>query len=138
MFFFVQLVSLSRFFSLGANDPRLIIYSVSSNMPAESYDTKRFRNLININLTGLFFCARAAGAIMIQKFKDSANTPDTNGNLYANGVPKGSIIFIASMSGRIVNWPQEQCAYNASKAGVKHLATSLAAEWAKYNVRVSK
>lgn len=107
-------------------------------MPAESYDTKRFRNLININLTGLFFCARAAGAIMIQKFKDSANILDTNRNLYANGVPKGSIIFIASMSGRIVNWPQEQCAYNASKAGVKHLATSLAAEWAKYNVRVSK
>lgn len=107
-------------------------------MPAESYDTKRFCNLININLTGLFFCARAAGAIMIQKFKDSASILDANRNLHASGKPKGSIIFIASMSGRIVNWPQEQCAYNASKAGVKHLAASLAAEWAKYNVRVSK
>lgn len=107
-------------------------------MPAETYDTKKFCNLININLIGLFFCARAAGAIMIQKFKDSASISDANTNSHANGKPKGSIIFIASMSGSIVNWPQEQCAYNTSKAGVKHLAASLAAEWAKYNVRVSK
>lgn len=107
-------------------------------MPAETYDTDRFRNLIDINLTGLFLCTRAAGAIMIQKFKNSANILGADGNPHANGKPKGSIIFIASMSGRIVNWPQEQCAYNASKAGVKHLATSLAAEWAKYNIRVSK
>lgn len=107
-------------------------------MPAETYDTNKFRNLININLTGLFICTKAAGAIMIQKFKDSAKILDANGDPHANGKPKGSIIFIASMSGRIVNWPQEQCAYNASKAAVKHLGTSLAAEWAKFNVRVSK
>lgn len=49
----------------------------------------------------------------------------------------GSIIFIASMSGTIVNWPQEQCAYNASKAAVIQLAKSLAAEWAKHGIRVN-
>lgn len=49
----------------------------------------------------------------------------------------GSIIFIASMSGFIVNWPQEQCAYNASKAAVIHLSKSLAAEWAKHGIRVN-
>lgn len=140
---FVQLVSLSK--SPSPPPPFFLkkktvvtIFPSSSNMPAESYDTNKFRNLININLTGLFLCAKAAGVVMIEKFKDSAKCLDVNGGPHANGKPKASIIFIASMSGRIVNWPQEQCAYNASKAGVKHLATSLAAEWAKYNIRVSK
>ncbi len=41
------------------------------------------------------------------------------------------------MSGHIVNVPQPQCAYNASKAAVIQLTKSLAVEWAKRNVRVS-
>jgi len=41
------------------------------------------------------------------------------------------------MSGHIVNKPQNQAAYNASKAGVIHLTKSLAAEWAKYGIRVN-
>ncbi len=49
----------------------------------------------------------------------------------------GSIINTASMSGHIVNVPQPQCAYNASKAAVIQLTKSLAVEWAKRNVRVS-
>ena len=49
----------------------------------------------------------------------------------------GSIIATASMSAHIVNVPQPQCAYNASKAGVKQLVKSLAVEWAQKNVRVN-
>ena len=41
------------------------------------------------------------------------------------------------MSGFIVNKPQPQSYYNASKAGVHHLTKSLAAEWAERNVRVN-
>ena len=41
------------------------------------------------------------------------------------------------MSGYIINYPQLQIAYNASKAGVIHFTRSLAAEWAKYNIRVN-
>ena len=41
------------------------------------------------------------------------------------------------MSGSIVNYPQPQCGYNASKAGVVMLTKSLAAEWAKYNINVN-
>ncbi|KQR37676.1 3-oxoacyl-ACP reductase [Microbacterium sp. Leaf159] len=49
----------------------------------------------------------------------------------------GSIVNIGSMSGLIVNRPQWQPAYNASKAAVHHLSKSLAVEWAPYNIRVN-
>lgn len=49
----------------------------------------------------------------------------------------GSIVNIGSMSGVIVNRPQWQPAYNASKAAVHHLTKSLAVEWAPYGIRVN-
>ncbi|KAK4241473.1 hypothetical protein C8A03DRAFT_30334 [Achaetomium macrosporum] len=90
-----------------------------SNIPAETYDPAMFRRLIDINLNGSFLMAQAVGKAMM-----------------AAGKP-GSIILVASMSGSIVNYPQEQSCYNASKAGVIQLGKSLAAEWAKYNIRVN-
>ncbi|KAI7462174.1 NAD(P)-binding protein [Hortaea werneckii] len=90
-----------------------------SNMKAETYDHKKFRDLIDINVTGSFLVAQAVGNQMIK-----AQTG-------------GSIINIASMSGSIVNYPQEQSCYNASKAAVVQLTRSLAAEWAKHGIRVN-
>lgn len=49
----------------------------------------------------------------------------------------GSIVNIGSMSGLIVNRPQMQPAYNASKAAVHHLTKSLAVEWAQHDIRVN-
>jgi NAD(P)-dependent dehydrogenase (short-subunit alcohol dehydrogenase family) len=53
------------------------------------------------------------------------------------GQGKGSIINTASMSGHIVNVPQPQCSYNASKAAVIMLTKSMAVEFAKKGVRVN-
>jgi NAD(P)-dependent dehydrogenase (short-subunit alcohol dehydrogenase family) len=78
-----------------------------------------FRRLIDINLTGSFLMAQSVGKAMM-----AAKKP-------------GSIVLVASMSGIIVNYPQEQSCYNASKAGVIQLGKSLGAEWAKYNIRVN-
>src|SRR5688500_13811419 len=50
---------------------------------------------------------------------------------------KGAIVNVGSMSGFIVNRPQEQSHYNASKAAVHHLTKSLAAEWGARGVRVN-
>lgn len=80
---------------------------------------EEFRQVIDCNLTGEFIVCRAAGRIMIE-----------------NKI-KGSIINMASMSGSIVNIPQWQCSYNASKAAVIHMTRSLAAEWAEHGIRVN-
>lgn len=49
----------------------------------------------------------------------------------------GVIVNIGSISGQIVNRPQWQPAYNASKAAVHQLTKSLAAEWAPLGIRVN-
>lgn len=65
--------------------------------------------------------------------------------LFATGVARhlmerkspGSMCLIGSMSGAIVNVPQPQAPYNAAKAAVRHLASSLAVEWAGHDIRVN-
>jgi len=89
------------------------------NYPATEYPTEKFNQLMSINVNGCFYCAREAA-----KFMQAAG----------NG---GSIVLVGSMSGSIVNVPQAQAPYNASKAAVKHLASSLAVEWAKDKIRVN-
>lgn len=90
-----------------------------SNIKAEEYDQDMFRRLIDINLTGTFLMSKAVGRAMMEAKKP------------------GSIVLVASMSGSIVNFPQEQSCYNASKAGVIQFAKSIASEWAKHKIRVN-
>ncbi|KAF2482401.1 hypothetical protein BDY17DRAFT_298470 [Neohortaea acidophila] len=90
-----------------------------SNMKAETYDLTKFRRLLDINVTGTFITSQACARHMINTGRG------------------GNIINIASMSGSIVNYPQEQSCYNASKAAVMQLTKSLAAEWAGYGIRVN-
>lgn len=78
-----------------------------------------FRRLIDINVTGTFLVAQAIAQRAIEQ---------------KNPV---SMVLVASMSGSIVNYPQEQSCYNASKAAVIQLTKSLAAEWARYQIRVN-
>lgn len=49
----------------------------------------------------------------------------------------GNMVFIGNISGSIVNVPQPQALYNASKAAVRNLAASLTVEWAEHGIRVN-
>ncbi|HEX7784533.1 MAG TPA: SDR family oxidoreductase [Sphingobium sp.] len=89
-----------------------------SETPAETVADEHWLNVMDVNLNGTFWCARAFGRHMLD-------------------AGKGSIVNIGSMSGFIVNRPQEQSYYNASKAAVHQLTRSLAAEWASRGVRVN-
>jgi NAD(P)-dependent dehydrogenase (short-subunit alcohol dehydrogenase family) len=89
-----------------------------SEIAAEDMEDERWLNVLDVNLNGTFWCARAAGRHMLDK-------------------GSGAIVNVGSMSGFIVNRPQGQSHYNASKAAVHHLTRSLAAEWAGRGVRVN-
>ena len=88
------------------------------NTPCEKMTLDEWKKVIDINLTGVFLTAQAAAKQMLKQ-------------------GHGSIINTASMSGTIVNYPQPQCSYNASKAGVMQLTKSMAVEFAQRGVRVN-
>ncbi|GKU06056.1 gluconate 5-dehydrogenase [Fusarium langsethiae] len=80
---------------------------------------QQFSTMLNVNTTGTFLVAQAAAKSM------------------ASRGTGGSIILMASISGHIVNFPQPQAHYNAAKAAVLSLKSSLAAEWAVHGIRVN-
>ena len=89
-----------------------------SDVRAEDTDDAHWRFHMDVNLDGVFWCCRAFGRQML-------------------AAGRGSVVNIGSMSGEIVNKPQPQAFYNASKAAVHHLTRSLACEWATRGVRVN-
>ncbi|HVA88801.1 MAG TPA: glucose 1-dehydrogenase [Chloroflexota bacterium] len=86
--------------------------------PALEVPAAEFREVMEVNLFGVWNCAQAVGRQMVER-------------------RSGVIVNIGSISGMIVNRPQMQPAYNASKAAVHQLTKSLAAEWAPFGVRVN-
>lgn len=91
---------------------------IANAAAAEDMPLEQFRNVLDVNVTGVFLCCQAEGRRML-----------------ASG--GGAIVNIASMSGTIVNRDLLQVHYNASKAAVIHLSKSLAMEWAPRGIRVN-
>jgi NAD(P)-dependent dehydrogenase (short-subunit alcohol dehydrogenase family) len=91
----------------------------TENFEAINYPIDRVRKLWGVNVDGTYLFAIAVAKHLLER-----KAP-------------GSMVFIGSMSGAIVNVPQPQAPYNAAKAAVRHLASSLAVEWAHAGIRVN-
>jgi len=92
---------------------------IGENFDAISYPYDRMKKLWAVNVDGSYLFA-----VGIAKHLMARNSP-------------GSIVLIGSISASIVNVPQPQAPYNASKAAVRQLAASFAVEWASSNIRVN-
>jgi NAD(P)-dependent dehydrogenase (short-subunit alcohol dehydrogenase family) len=103
---------------LGPVDVLVNNAGVCFHRPALEVPEKEWRAVWEVNVDGVWHCSRIVGAQMVER-------------------GRGAIVNIGSMSGFIVNRPQMQPAYNASKAAVHQLTRSLAAEWAPHGVRVN-
>ena len=98
---------------IGVNNAGIGKWANAEDMSEADWDA-----VLDVNLKAAFLCCQAEARVML-------------------GQGYGKIVNTASMSARIVNRPQNQVAYNASKAGVAHLTRSMAAEWASRGVRVN-
>ena len=101
--------------------PTALVHAAGTALVGDALTTsvEDFERVLRVNLTGTFVTAQAFARLCV-----------------AAGRP-GDVVAIASMSARVVNVPQRQSAYNASKAGVEALVRSLAVEWADLGVRVN-
>ena len=86
------------------------------NTECWNYAPEDWRQVIDINLTGIFLCCRAVVPHMIEK-------------------KYGRIVNVASIAGKEGN--PNACAYSASKAGVIALTKSLGKELAKFDIAVN-
>ncbi|KAI0008998.1 short chain dehydrogenase reductase [Xylariaceae sp. FL0662B] len=96
---------------------------MAEHFAAQDYPEDRWDEIMGVNLSGAFWTAQQAGRIMERQWK-AAGAKEGQG--------RGSIIFTASVSAILVNVPQKQAPYNASKAAVVHLAKSLAVEFVDF------
>jgi NAD(P)-dependent dehydrogenase (short-subunit alcohol dehydrogenase family) len=103
---------------LGPVDVLVNNSGVCFHRPALDGPADEWRAVWDVNVDGLWHCSRTVGAQMVER-------------------RTGAIVNVGSISAMIVNRPQMQPAYNASKAAVHQLTKSLAAEWAPFGVRVN-
>lgn len=87
-------------------------------VPAEQESEEAFLRVVNVNLSGSFYCAQRFGRVMLE-------------------AGSGSIINVASIFGMVGSGSIPQAGYVASKGAVVNMTRELAAQWARRGVRVN-
>ncbi|MBT3333582.1 MAG: SDR family oxidoreductase [Rhodospirillaceae bacterium] len=103
--------------AFGHLDAMVVNHGVGGVLTAEDIDEDHWHRIVNINLTGCFNCAQAAGQQMIKQ-------------------GHGGSIIMTSSNASLVGF-KGLTAYGASKAGVDQLARQLAVDWGEHNIRVN-
>lgn len=104
---------ISETFGNGALDIVVANAGVCQNVPSLQYTEETWDYINKVNYDGVMWTAIPSGEI----FKRQGH---------------GSLIITASVSATLINVPQTQAAYNASKAAALQLARGLAVEWADF------
>ncbi|MDP7701817.1 SDR family oxidoreductase [Mycobacterium sp. TY815] len=104
---------------LGGIDIAVCNAGIVSVTPMLDMSLEEFERIQQTNVTGVFLTAQAAARAMVAQGRG------------------GSIITTASMSGHIINIPQQVGHYCTSKAAVIHLTKAMAVEFAPHNIRVN-
>ncbi|ORA12943.1 SDR family oxidoreductase [Mycobacterium asiaticum] len=104
---------------LGGIDIAVCNAGIVSVTPMLDMSLEEFERIQSTNVTGVFLTAQAAARAMVRQGRG------------------GSIITTASMSGHIINIPQQVGHYCTSKAAVIHLTKAMAVEFAQYDIRVN-
>lgn len=104
---------------LGGVDIAVCNAGIISVAPMLEMPPEEFQRIQDTNVTGVFLTARAAARAMVRQGRG------------------GTIITTASMSGHIINVPQQVGHYCASKAAVIHLTKAMAVEFAPHGIRVN-
>lgn len=86
--------------------------------PAEHFPLEKWKEIMEINVTGTFIPSQAVGRVMIAQ-------------------KSGSIINFSSVRGLLALRGRGYAAYTPAKAAVNNLTKQLAAEWAPHDVRVN-
>jgi gluconate 5-dehydrogenase len=87
--------------------------------PPESISLADWQRVVDVNLTGVFLCAREAAKVMIFAGRG------------------GRIINIASVLGAVASEPVPAVAYDATKGAVVNLTRDLAVHWAPHGILVN-
>ena len=104
---------------LGGIDIAVCNAGIITVTPLLDMSPEEFHRVQDTNVAGVFLTAQAAAKAMVRQGQG------------------GVIITTASMSGHIINIPQQVGHYCASKAAVIHLTKAMAVELAPHNIRVN-
>jgi len=101
----------------GRIDILVNVAGTNARFDAEEMPPEEFERVLRINVLGMFLACQAVGRVMISQ-------------------EHGVIVNMSSVRGRVAPG-MGGSAYATSKGGVDQLTRTLAAEWAKYGIRVN-
>jgi NAD(P)-dependent dehydrogenase (short-subunit alcohol dehydrogenase family) len=91
---------------------------IGAPVAAEDEPIEGFRQVVDVNLNGLFLLSQLAGRHMIER-------------------RSGTIVNLASVLGQVASAPIKQASYCATKGAVVNLTRELGVQWARKGVRVN-
>lgn len=100
--------------------------------PFEQFSLETWREVMSVNLDGMFLMAQAVGKHMIKR--GQGGTIAQTASIYSLMAPDHRIYSGSHYLGREINTP---AVYTASKAGVIGLTKHLATLWADHGIRVN-